>query len=132
VDSVVVDWPAGGRTVVTSPPLNGVLEVLEEGQVPVLPPAERLPVRVAAPFPNPFASAVTVGFSLAEPGPVRIEVYDLQGRPVRKLLDRILEAGDHVAGWDGEDDLGRRLPPGMYFYRLEAGRTVVVKKLVRF
>jgi len=131
-DSLVVDWPSGLHTVVPHPSLYAVVEVVEEAEVPVLPPREPGPIRVSEAFPNPFRSAVTVGFTLEETSPVRIEVFDLQGRRVRRILDRTVEPGDHVFGWDGEDDHGRDVAPGLYFYRLQAGSTVVVRKLVRF
>jgi hypothetical protein len=131
-DSLVVDWPSGIRTVVYGPAPNQVVLVEEDALVPVLPPPTPPPLRVLAPFPNPFPSAVTLALSLGEPARVRIEIFDLQGRPVRRLLDRRLEAGDHVFGWDGEDARGRPVPRGVYFYRVSSGGTRVVKKLVRY
>ena len=42
-----------------------------------------------------------------------------------------LEAGDHVVGWDGADERGRTVAPGVYFYRLAARDRIEVRKLVR-
>ncbi|WP_397546298.1 FlgD immunoglobulin-like domain containing protein [Rhodothermus marinus] len=77
--------------------------------------------RILPPWPNPFREAVHVPFHLPAPTPVRLEVYDLLGRSVRVLVEGPLGAGTHTFVWDGRDGRGRRLPPGLYVLRLEAG-----------
>jgi choice-of-anchor B domain-containing protein len=69
--------------------------------------------------PNPFATAATIRFALEAPTEVRLAVYDVLGREVAVLVDGPLEAGAHVAVFDG-----RGLPSGTYVYRLTAGRDV--------
>jgi hypothetical protein len=71
-------------------------------------------------FPNPFNPSTTINFSLAAAGPVQLRVYDLSGRLVRTLVDEgKLAAGDHEAVWDGQDERGRAVSAGVYFYNLE-------------
>ena len=55
-------------------------------------------------------------FALA---PVRIEVYDLAGRLVRRLYEGEKGDGVHVHRWDGRDEDGRLVRPGIYAYRVE-------------
>jgi hypothetical protein len=62
------------------------------------------------------AAAMLVNLPEAREG--RLDVFDLQGRRVRRLADRRLPAGATVIGWDGRDDGGRRLGRGLYFARL--------------
>jgi flagellar hook assembly protein FlgD len=50
---------------------------------------------------------------------IRVSVYDVSGRRVRRLADRLFAAGHHELRWDGADDRGRALPRGVYFTRLE-------------
>jgi hypothetical protein len=50
---------------------------------------------------------------------IRIVVYDIGGRRVRGLADRLFPAGIHELRWDGADDRGRALPRGVYFTKLE-------------
>jgi hypothetical protein len=69
--------------------------------------------------PNPFRSATTIGFDLAEAGPVALRVFDIRGRLIRTLADEILPAGRYVQTWNSDDDQGRQVGPGIYFYRLE-------------
>jgi hypothetical protein len=59
---------------------------------------------------------------LAGPGAaqVRLELFDLQGRRVRRLLDAGLPAGERQFAWDGQDEQGHRCAAGLYFARLTA------------
>jgi uncharacterized repeat protein (TIGR03803 family) len=70
-------------------------------------------------FPNPFDRSTVIGFSLPERSSIRIAVYDLAGREVRRLADGAWEAGRHsatLARTDGEGRLGS----GVYFVRMSA------------
>ena len=55
---------------------------------------------------------------LGRPGPARIEVYSVDGRRVRGLLDAWRPAGAGAISWDGTDDRGIAQPAGVYFVRL--------------
>ncbi len=82
--------------------------------------------------PNPFtADGTTIGFSLGSPGAVRLAVFDVQGRMVRRLLNAVLPAGSQSVLWDGRDDRGNHLPSGIYLCRLEAQGRAEVRKLLR-
>ena len=56
---------------------------------------------------------------LLDPRPVCAWIYDLKGRPVRQLSEESGLAGSFVLNWDGRDDFGKLVPPGMYLFRLE-------------
>lgn len=76
-------------------------------------------------FPNPFNPNTRVRFSLAEPGPVRLEVLDLLGRTVDVLLaEPDAAAGPREAVWDGRDAAGREAPSGVYLFRLRGRGSV--------
>jgi flagellar hook assembly protein FlgD len=62
---------------------------------------------------------------LGAPG---VRVFDAQGRLVRTLLDRELQAGDHSVVWDGTSDLGHPATSGSYFYELEVGGQRTARK----
>jgi hypothetical protein len=68
--------------------------------------------------PNPFNPETAIPFSLARQGRVTIRVYDVAGRVVRTLVDRVEAAGPHVARWNGATDGGNRASSGVYFYRI--------------
>jgi flagellar hook assembly protein FlgD len=71
-------------------------------------------------FPNPFYNATTFSFALAYAEAVHLAVFDTQGRQVRVLVDDLRSAARHQIHWDGRDDSGKRLPAGIYRYRLRA------------
>ena len=76
----------------------------------------------AVAFPNPFSrsrQAITLGFRLPARGPVTVSVVDLEGRIVRRLLAGEAGPGYTALQWDGRDDAGRTLPPGVYFCAIE-------------
>jgi hypothetical protein len=81
--------------------------------------------------PNPFNPLTTIRFDLARPGRVELRIYDVAGHVVRTLVDGELPAGrGHAAGWNGQDDAGRRVASGVYFYRLAAGDFTSTRRLV--
>lgn len=80
--------------------------------------------------PNPFNPLTKVEFALAAAGPVALDVYDMQGRLVRRLVAGSLEAGTHSVVWDGLDTNGRRVGSGVYLARLQANGEVAEHKMV--
>ncbi len=70
-------------------------------------------------WPNPFNPATSIWFGTSRGGPVSFTIYDLSGR---RLLERSLEAapGQQSIRWDGTDQTGRKLPSGVYVYRLQS------------
>jgi glucose/arabinose dehydrogenase len=74
--------------------------------------------------PNPFSSSATMEYSLAAASHATLEVFDVRGRLVAKLVDKSVAAGDHTAVWDGRDVDGRTQPSGVYFCRLTTGGTL--------
>ncbi len=71
--------------------------------------------------PNPFNPQTMVRFSLPAEQHVRLDIYDVQGRLVRTLVDGVRPAGTGEARWDGRDRTGRGVASGTYFARLQAG-----------
>ena len=66
--------------------------------------------------------SMEVAYSLMRVGraaPVRVEVYDLSGRLVRRLSEEPQEAGRHTVTWTGSDGSGRLAPPGIYLVRVD-------------
>ena len=82
------------------------------------------------PSPNPTRTAATLRFSLAQACPLRLNVYDVRGSLVRRLVDRDLPSGTYEISWDGRNREGRALPGGIYFVRMEAGDTKESRKVM--
>jgi len=81
-------------------------------------------------YPNPFTSTTSFDFTLKKEAHVRLSIFDLMGREVAVVEDRIKPAGVHRANWNGRDQNNRALPGGVYFYRLNAGFVEITRKLV--
>lgn len=79
--------------------------------------------------PNPVEGRTQIRYSLAREEKVSLRVYDVAGRVVRTLVDQVLPAGDHATVWDGADEQGRRVPAGVYVYRLESAGESAERKL---
>jgi len=84
--------------------------------------------------PNPFNPSTVVRFHLNAEACVDLEVFDLQGRRVARLLrGEALGAGSQTIPFGGRDAAGRALAAGSYLYRLQAdgevrtGRMLLVK-----
>ncbi|MEZ4699159.1 MAG: malectin domain-containing carbohydrate-binding protein [Rhodothermales bacterium] len=76
-------------------------------------------------FPNPFNPSTVIRFSLRESAAVRVQVYDLLGREVARLVDGVRDAGSHEVTFNAGD-----LPSGTYLYRLETPAGSFVHRMV--
>ncbi|MDZ7374350.1 MAG: N-acetylmuramoyl-L-alanine amidase [candidate division KSB1 bacterium] len=85
-------------------------------------------------YPNPFNSTVTLRYDVARSMQrVLLEVLDIRGRRVKKLVDEPQPAGSYRVVWDAHDDLGREMASGVYICRLrtEAGTATTRVALIR-
>lgn len=82
-------------------------------------------IDLGIPVPNPFRSVSRISYTLRNAGPVSLAVYDVRGRPVRRLADEVRGAGVHQTTVDGQG-----LPAGVYTLVLEANGETRSQKLV--
>ncbi len=76
-------------------------------------------------FPNPFNPSTTITFGLPSKSFVSLKVFDGLGREVSNLVSEELPAGTYSREW-----AGTYLSSGVYFYRLQAGSFIEIKKLI--
>jgi hypothetical protein len=79
--------------------------------------------------PNPFNPSTRITFDLARNGRVLLEVFDVRGRSIRRLLAEERSAGQHEVVWDGRDDRGNGAPSGTYVARLSAAGVTTARKM---
>lgn len=85
---------------------------------------------LAAGRPNPFAGSTEIGFAVPRAVRTTVQVYDLSGRAVVTLADRVFEPGYHTVRWEGRDAAGRPSAAGVYFVRMTADGFGATRKLV--
>ncbi|MGH7724467.1 MAG: FG-GAP-like repeat-containing protein [Candidatus Eiseniibacteriota bacterium] len=81
--------------------------------------------------PNPFHSQVSLHYVLPRGSRTTLSLFDVRGRRIAVLVERVQEAGAHSVMWNGRDDGGQAVPAGIYSVRLESGGKMVSRKLVR-
>ena len=127
-------WQLAAPTVTQSVVVNAFTFVpgCSSGDCGVLAVTPAVPAgaRLAPAAPNPFAARTQIRFTLAKPGDVDLTVYDLAGRTVRRLASGPSFAGPHTVEWNGLDDAGRGVAPGVYLYRLRADGRAEAKRVV--
>lgn len=90
-------------------------------------PSSELPkgFSLAQNYPNPFNPTTVITYDIAKGSHVTLTVYDVLGRQVAMLVNADRSPGEYQTTFDGG-----HLGSGVYFYRLQAGNFVSVKKLV--
>jgi hypothetical protein len=74
---------------------------------------------IERPYPNPATRGTTLRFAIPEAGPVRLRLFNIEGRLVRELANETRSSGEQIVAWDGRDSRGREVGPGVYFFRLD-------------
>ncbi len=100
---------------------NSITTAVKEKRVTPAPADFRLEQN----YPNPFNPATTIAFSLPAGAPVSLKIYNVMGQEMATLVERQLPAGNYQITWQA-----RNLPSGVYFYRLQAGGQVEVRKML--
>lgn len=75
-------------------------------------------------YPNPFNPSTVIGFRIADTGGARLDVFDVMGRLVARLVDSRLPAGEHSVTFDGAG-----LPSGVYIVRLTADGKTLTRRI---
>ena len=113
--------PGGNARVVSSQRLDAAKAVA--GGEPVA-------IGLAPNFPNPFNSSTRIVYRLASPGPVRLEIFNTLGQPVRTLVDEVQAPGRYRVYWDARDQRGAAVAAGVYLTRLVFPGGVETRRLL--
>ena len=111
---------------IPSAPPNPVLTAVAENRDQTLPAEFALEQN----YPNPFNSQTKIHYALPQRSTVQLEVYNLLGQQVARLVYGLREAGIHSLQWDGRDNADKTLATGLYIYRLKAGPQTLSRKLM--
>lgn len=80
--------------------------------------------------PNPFSPMTTIRFAVPEPCEVGFSVHDVKGNRIAMLYAGYCESGRHERAWDGRDQAGRSVAPGIYFIRMKAPGFTAARKMI--
>ncbi len=137
----------GIRSIVSDPPQEGVIYIATFGNgvwkyqsssTGVNDPPSNNPPKgfvLAQNSPNPFsrndAHETVIRYYIPASQHLKVEIYDLLGKRIATLVDRVQTSGEYTARWNGKDVEGRLTPSGIYFYRLRAGgNTMATRKMI--
>lgn len=81
-------------------------------------------------YPNPVLNEAIFSFVTNATNKVTLDVYNVQGKQVNRLLNQQLAAGNHTIKWDGKDSQGNSLAAGTYIGVLRSGTYQQTVKLV--
>ncbi len=76
-------------------------------------------------YPNPFNPSTDISYNIPEAGNVTLAVYNVIGEQVALLVNGFVTAGAHTVTFNA-----KALPSGVYFYKLQHGNSVLVKKMM--
>jgi len=88
---------------------------------------------LVANYPNPFdptSTSTTITFTLPKQSAVSLIVSNTLGDVVKTLVNSTFSAGPHSVGWDGRDERGAMVPPGVYFVRLFSLDSRAMSKII--
>jgi hypothetical protein len=106
---------------------NGKRRVLFETKEIAVP---SIPLTLYQNHPNPFNPTTRIRYYLPASAHVVLDIYDVAGRRIARLIDDGRKKGHHFAVWNGRNDSGSPVGSGVYFYRLTAGKKTVSRKMV--
>ncbi|MBK8552119.1 MAG: SBBP repeat-containing protein [Ignavibacteria bacterium] len=76
-------------------------------------------------FPNPFNPSTKLSFDIPVSSKVRLAVYDITGREVALLENKVLQAGNYKYEWNAS-----QFSSGTYFYKIQADGFVQTKRMI--
>jgi hypothetical protein len=80
--------------------------------------------------PNPFSNTTNFNVNVEVAGNYQIIVYDLLGNKVKTIYNGMLEAGNKTIEWNGVNDNGETIIPGVYIYTLTGNNVSESQKLI--
>ena len=80
--------------------------------------------------PNPFNPSTKIIFELSKKMTVGIEIFSIDGKHIKTLINQKLNKGQHSAVWSGENSSGDFVSGGIYIYRITSDNYSKSKKMI--
>lgn len=81
--------------------------------------------------PNPFKADALIRYAIPQNAAVKLEIYNLKGQLIRRLVNDHKSSGSHQVTWDGRDQAGSNVVSGLYFVRLQTNGRRLISKIVK-
>ncbi len=128
IDSIKVEWPAGGNQYFTNVPVNRSVTITENGTLISISEKKTEAIKdftLFQNYPNPFNPVTVIRYNLAVSNYVDLKVYDAVGKEAAVLVNKKQNAGLHSVEFNGKN-----LPGGVYFYTLKSSGNIETRKLM--
>ncbi len=80
-------------------------------------------------YPNPFNPSTIIEFSIQNDSQIELSIYNIKGQKIKSLVNAEYINGSHSITWNGDNDFGKPVSSGVYYYKLIVNRkTEAVKK----
>jgi hypothetical protein len=81
-------------------------------------------------YPNPFNPSTRISYYLPEKGKVKLTVYNILGKEVKTLVNKVKQKGKYTVTWDGTNSKGNKVSAGVYLYQLRSKDFIRAKKMI--
>lgn len=128
IDSIKVEWPAGGNQYFTNVPVNRSVTITENGTLISVSEIKTEAIKdftLFQNYPNPFNPVTVIRYNLAVSNFVVLKVFDALGKEAAILVNEKQNAGLHSVEFNGNN-----LPGGVYFYTLKTSGNIETRKLM--
>lgn len=106
----------------TNPPYPQAINELTKTEIPTNTLVKALP--------NPFQGICQIQLQVRQEGNVSLKIYDITGREIRNLITAPHKPGTYTYYWNGQDEKGKKVATGIYFYQLETPNENLIRKLI--
>ncbi|MCL1827197.1 MAG: T9SS type A sorting domain-containing protein [Candidatus Cloacimonetes bacterium] len=100
-----------------------------DAEPPIEIPSEPL-VFSTSHYPNPFNPETTIAFTIPADSKVELNIYNIKGQRVKKLINSPYTAGNHKIVWNGKNEQGQQVSSGIYFYQFKTDTDQDIKKML--
>ncbi len=81
-------------------------------------------------YPNPFNPSTTISFTCKKAESISLNIYNIKGEKICNLFTGKVEPGQKTLTWNGQDNSGKTVGSGIYFYKISNGTIEQTRKML--
>ena len=86
--------------------------------------------QILSAYPSPTSSQLTIDFQLNNASSISLSLINISGSLISTVKSGLTNSGQHSVSWNGKDDSGQTVPPGIYMVRLDTGDHLYTQKII--